>query len=550
FWAYYLSALDAHGKFQRGQGDPKLLFNSEHPDPKDTLHKYAVDDGYGWMDEKGERWAFVAYYNSWGQWRMVKGALNALARAYTLTDDVRYAHKAGVLLDRIADVYPEMDMSEYLGKMRFEHSDGSSHLGRIEGSIWETDVGEAFALAYDRVFDGLAADPSLVAFLSGQAQKFKLGDKSAFAAVQKNIEDNLLLEIVQGVRDCRLRGNQGMHQVSMAAAAIALDRQPLTNELLDWVFQPGELVISQRRNTGGNVPFVINHTMCRDGMGSEGAPGYSCWGLTLFTLAELLERYPAYTKNNMFRDFPKYKQCFVTPLRWLCLGQTTPSIGDSGACGAWKAVGTALPQLLTVFRVYRDPLMARRIFELCGKKPGNIPGDIYDEDPSAIARDVARLASESAATLQPQNLNGFGLAIVQTPAAQNGRALWMYYGRNTGHGHRDRLNIGLYAKNLDLLPDLGYPEYASGRPMDRIWERNCIAHNVVIVDDAPQQSSYTGHLLLFDGEGQARVIEAEGPGVFPGVTTYRRLSVLVDASETDGYVVDFFRVRGGGLHRQ
>ncbi|MBM4079190.1 MAG: heparinase, partial [Planctomycetes bacterium] len=65
FWAYYLSALDAHGKFQRGQGDPKLLFNSEHPDPKDPLHKYAVDDGYGWMDEKGERWAFVAYYNSW-----------------------------------------------------------------------------------------------------------------------------------------------------------------------------------------------------------------------------------------------------------------------------------------------------------------------------------------------------------------------------------------------------------------------------------------------------------------------------------------------------
>ena len=38
FWAYYLSALDEHGKFQPGKGDPKLLFNTDHPDPKDPLH--------------------------------------------------------------------------------------------------------------------------------------------------------------------------------------------------------------------------------------------------------------------------------------------------------------------------------------------------------------------------------------------------------------------------------------------------------------------------------------------------------------------------------
>jgi hypothetical protein len=126
----------------------------------------------------------------------------------------------------------------------------------------------------------------------------------------------------------------------------------------------------------------------------------------------------------------------------------------------------------------------------------------------------------------------------------------MYYGRNTGHGHRARLDIGLYAKNLDMLPDLGYPEYASGRPMDRIWERNSIAHNVVIVDVLPQQSSYTGRLLLFDAEGPARVMEAESTDIFTGASTYRRLTALVDASPKDSYVVDFFRVRGGKRHRQ
>jgi len=64
FWAYYLSALDERGIFQPGKGDPKLLFNAEHPDPKDPLHKFAVDDGYGWYDDKNDRWAFAAYYNS------------------------------------------------------------------------------------------------------------------------------------------------------------------------------------------------------------------------------------------------------------------------------------------------------------------------------------------------------------------------------------------------------------------------------------------------------------------------------------------------------
>jgi hypothetical protein len=554
FWAYYLSALDEHGKFQPGKGDRRLLVNAEHPDPNDPLHKWGVDDGYGWYDETGLRWAFVAYYNSWGQWRMVCDALDALVQAYVLTDDTRYAHKAGVLLDRIADVYPEMDTFDYITKLKFEHSDGSSGFGRIEGAIWETGVATHFALAYDRVFDGMAADPSLVAFLSSQAQKYKLGPKDSFAAIQKNIEDNLLLEIVKGVKDCRISGNEGMHQVSIAAAAIALDRQPLTNELLDWIFSPGARSRNKKTgrgvNSGGNVPFIINGTMDRDGMGSEGAPGYSSWGTTMFTLADLLERYPAYTRHNMFRDFPKYKQSFLTPVRWACLGQATPPIGDSGACGAWGTVCPSLQQLFTVYGVYRDPLLAQKIFELCGKHVERLPNDIYAADPTAVKEEIARVAGKDPLPLKSANLNGFGLAIMQTPSAQNGRALWMYYGRNSGHGHRDRLNIGLYAKNIDMLPDLGYPEYASGRPKDIIWERNAIAHNTVIVDDLPQQTSYTGHLLLFDGQGKALVIEAESPGLYTGVTTYRRLTAMIEAGEGDSYLVDLVRVCGGQTHRQ
>jgi len=109
FYAFYKTTLDEHSFFRRELGDRSLLFNAEHPDPNDPLHKLYVDDGYGMIDEKGLRHRAVAYYVQ-RHWRAIYyEALAALPRAYTLTDDPRYAHKAAVLLDRIADVYPDMD---------------------------------------------------------------------------------------------------------------------------------------------------------------------------------------------------------------------------------------------------------------------------------------------------------------------------------------------------------------------------------------------------------------------------------------------------------
>jgi len=476
-----------------------------------------------------------------------------LARAYTLTGDKKYSRKAGILLDRIADVYPDMSTYDHIKKLLFEHSDGGSGYGRIEGCIWETRNAVAFSLAYDHVFDGMKDDPELVKFLSTMAKEFQIGDKGSFGAVQKNIETNLIMEFVKAVKDRNISGNEGMHQNAMAAAAIALDREPLTTELLDWVFLPGKLVRNKDKSytrTGGNIPFVLMNKMGRDGMGSEGAPGYSCWGLTLRTTAELLEQYLKYTNHNMYRDFPKYKQCFLTPLKWACLGLATPSIGDSGACGHWGVVGVRLDSLLSSYRVYRDPQLARKVLDRWGKALDRLTADVFSDTPLALSEEIRKASQGEPPPLACQNLNGFGLAIMQTPRAENGRAMWIYYGRNTGHGHRDRLNLGLCAENISMLPDLGYPEYASGRPMDRVWERNSIAHNTVIVDDTSQEWSYTGHLRLFEPGERVKVLEVESDGIYKTAKTFRRLSALVEVSDAQGYVVDFFRVRGGKLHRQ
>ncbi|NLC57747.1 MAG: hypothetical protein GX774_12985, partial [Armatimonadetes bacterium] len=346
---------------------------------------------------------------------------------------------------------------------------------------------------------------------------------------------------------------EGMHHSALSAAAIALDDPQETPALIDWAFVPG----SRQRDpahpgrmpvSGGNLANVITSVMDRDGLGNEGAPGYCLWGQSLQPAADLLEDNPKYRARSLYREFPNYRQYYHACWRWNCLDAVTPPIGDSGSTCYWGLVNPSAPALLRAFRIYGDAELARLAWQALGRKLDSVHGSIYEADPEALRRDVARVVSGPEPPLESRFLDGWGLAILQAPQRAFGRALWLYFGRNTGHGHLDRLNLGLYAENLDLLPDFGYPEYASGRPRDLAWCRNNASHNVVTVDDAAQRDSYTGHLLAFQPEGKARVVDASSDGIYPNCTTYRRTAWLIDADERRSYVLDVVRVRGGSKH--
>lgn len=552
FAKYYESALDKQGFFRRGKGDPNLLFNADHPDPNDALHKAWVDDGYGYEDPKTGRWDFIAYYTSWGLWRYIRSAVSTLANAYCLTSDPQYAHKAGILLARIADVYPDMNWKP-LADMKFSHSDGGTSSGRIEGQIWETGNATSLSIAYDRICDGLSKDAGLVAFLQTQARQHELSSPADATAVSRHIEDHLLLEFYKSARDGRIRGNEGMCQTSMIATAIALDRPGKTDEILDWVFAPE--VGGPKWNdptydrTGGHIPEVFVGIMDRDGLGNEGAPGYSCWALSFLEGARLLHDYTKYKKHDFFRDFPKYKQFFYSVTRWNCLDAVTPPIGDSGVLGGWGTVGLSASTMQTALEIYGDDVFARYLLGERGGKLETIHGSIYDRDPDALRQRVEKVASAQRPPLRSDFMGGYGLALLQAPQRDAGRAVWLQFGRNTGHGHTDRLNLGLYALNVDMLPDLGYPEYASGRPRDLAWTRNCASHTVAIIGDKNQNYKYTGHLLAFEPEGKVRFVDVASDDAYPESKTYRRTPVMVDVDEKRSYVVDLFRLRGSTVHR-
>jgi len=546
FAAFHESGLGPGGVFYRERADEALLFNTEHPDPDDPRRGLAVDDGMGWFDEEGNRWWFVAYYSHFCIWTELPEAALALGKAYLYTGDSMFAHKGAVLLDRIADVYPEMDLTPY-SEMGLFNSHGGTGKGRIKGCIWENGVAETLSRAWDMVRDGIEGDEELVRFLAGKAEAWGIpNDKSSVERIRENVENNLLREFIGSCRDRRIRGNEGMTQTAMAAAAAVLDDPEETPKALDWLFEPGT-----SHEGGGRIPAVLIGQVDRNGVGNEASPNYSFIWLRQFRrCAEVLERCRKYRDYDLYRDFPRLRKMSAVPYRLTALDRYTPRIGDTGKTGDPGMAAVELELVVDAFCRFGDAYFAQLAYKLNGDRVEGLHTSVFDPEPEAIQEKVrAVVEKEGPLELGSENSNGYGLAMFRSGKGDQRRAAWLYYGRNGGHGHKDRLNFGLYYRGMDVLPELGYPEYANSFwPKRAGWTKNTISHNTVMVDQRHQEVDWIGRCRLFGTTAGAGVVEVTSPGVYPGTRDYRRTLALVDLSGSESYLVDFFRVDGGEDH--
>jgi hypothetical protein len=143
-------------------------------------------------------------------------------------------------------------------------------------------------------------------------------------------------------------------------------------------------------------------------------------------------------------------------------------------------------------------------------------------------------------------LPGFGHAALGRGRGPDQVQAHLQFAGGYGHKHADSLNLALFAKGSELLSDIGYTHTKL-----RNWTISTVGHNTVALDRRNQSTrDCDGDLLLFvpDLEGLAAV-EARGERAYPGLAqVYRRQLLLVPVSATDAYVVDVFRVKGGGMH--
>jgi hypothetical protein len=542
FGAFYQSALDEHGNFNPQLGDRSLLVNLEDPDSK-----LYIDDGYGMIDAKGHTHHPIAYYTQHFVWRKMYSRIDALVNAYQLTGESIYAHKCAVLLDRIADVYPEMDYLP-LHKQGFQHSQGGSGQGRIEGCIWETFVTERFARAYDIIFDGIQGDDELVAFISQQSKQHNLGDKGSIAAICKHIEQNLLLEALESCKDGRIAGNTGMTQTCLAVNAIALDDPKLTEQWLDWLFDPQ--YPGDYTNRKDPVSWVLVEGLDRDGMGGENGGYGLIWTNGMHKLADILSFYPDYTNHNLVADYPKLKQSFFVTSRLNVLDTMMPSFGDAGAVGSVGRMGRG-STYMQAYELYRDPRFAQLAMHESRAHGSSLrlPDDVFRADPDALIREVEQVAGDEPYILESDHFGRYGQAQLQTPTREDGRAVYIHYGFGKGHSHYDALNIGVFAHHLPMLPELGYPEYTGAWPKRVAWTSNTISHNTLQIGDTRTAYSNGGHLTLFADAAPLRVMDVSAPRAYANVDAYRRTVAIIDVSDTESYVFDVFRARGGTNHR-
>ncbi len=568
-----LEADPDHGGYLKNLLYPEM---DEHFDEKlgklvnEGVHNWGVDDGWGYLTGETlvtgnpQRNIYIAVYlhQLWygdattGAGLIRRSMLN-LANAYLYTGDAKYGRAGAILLDRVADFYPDYDWYKW-HKFR-----GDSYLGTILDPVWGTGIAKQFAEWYD-VFWPAYDDPQVISYLSEKATKYKMNPKNSPAAIRSNAEQGILYAIFDHAKERRLFGNAGTDQVAVATAAVALDTMPETREWLDWIMAPGDRggnaagkdgTIPPPR-TGGNIIPTLIASVDRDGMGAEAAPGYNgMWASYLLPVAELLADYDKYTGVTLWEN-PKFMTMFTAHIPLTMSGSYTAQIGDDGNFAS-TGIGMSISNALTAFRRLGDYRFAQIAYYLNGNSVDGLMYDATIENPKSVQAEILNVIKEHGElSIGSEMIAGYGFSAIRDGAKytqlNTHRGFWMYYGLTSGHGHADSLNLGMDAFGLNFAPEFGYPSETSTKPPIAVqWEKSTLSHNTVMVDGEEQARNGVAAQSApkhFDDSGRVKVMDVDRPNAYPQTESYRRTVVMVEVDDTVSYGVDFFRILGGNDH--
>ena len=579
FDAYHRSGLDASGWFDPAKADRSLLFNQQHPDPADPLHRFGVDDGNG-VFIGDHRWLFIAAYTLYGQWRqLVVAGIERLADAFTVTQNPAFAHKALILLDRVADAFPEFDFMAQ-GWMYEQRGDKTSSHGHV--SYWCDNCEEIrqFADAY-RVLRPRTDDAPLISFLAEKSRAFATPiAKKSGADLRMNIESRIFRDALEN--PIKFRSNFPRAEVTKVTLHEVLG----TPESLALVDDLTEALI---RNTVG-VDGVT---------GEKGLPTYSAYVIASLAdfMAQQEQHRPGFIRQWCERE-PNLKRTWRFFLDTRCLDTFYPDIGDGLWFGA-KAPelrGVRIPReknlgeaakvdasgfsfLWWLYEATGDLDYVRALFQANGSRLDHLPRDLSAKDPAGFRAQVDALLQRHGSQIKLPSVDKteWHLAILRSGEAEHARALWIDYDTGGNHGHMDGMNVGLFAHGLSLIPDFGYPpvQFGGWSSPKSLWYYKTAAHNTVTIDgqSQPQYTSWkqindaanqsgkilsknmlpklaAGTTTLWRDQPPCQVLRIDGREIYvrDDVKQYERTLMLVDVDKTRFYIVDIFRVVGGADH--
>ncbi|MBE6915501.1 MAG: hypothetical protein E7471_02580, partial [Ruminococcaceae bacterium] len=631
FGSFYKTGIDEHGNFSYEKAlrdGQEFLVNEDFPEKdeyvdskgiihNEGVHNWGVDDSRGYVTGKTyevsaadvlnlygldwsvmeERWTFAAYYNHYSLWRGdLSRVIEAMENAYIYTGDKKYGRVGAILIDRIADVLPEMYTSAWF---HYSNSDGNTPTGRIVGSIWNTGTMTMIGRAYDAFYD-MYDDEYVLNFISNKAKGYNFGedyyvpdysswdydidgykdpayketepkvlkeanDKSTPALIRYHIEKNMLKEIIKSVYDGDTWGNWGMHQASMATAAVVLDEMPTTSQAIDWLMESMASDDDKRfvSRPGGDSHVeggdILNHLakeVFRDGSNAEGAPNYSrFWPEQIYTVIYALAGYEGYQGVNLLEN-PKMMMMFKHLYPLIINRQKTASLGDSGTY--YGDNYTILAETPAIFLETEDVEIGQLLYWNNGNTIKGLHGSIF-EDSNILQEKVQKVIDEHGEYDfdRSEQATGWGFSIVRNGTLvednlkdyNTQRYNYIYAGYSSGHGNYDKLDFSLGAFGIDMAPDFGYPEAADGSYRVTNRDKATISHNTVIVNNRPQDITKTvGFPLHFDDSDRVSLIDMRDLNAYSETSEYRRSAMMIEVDDMNAYTVDFFRIIGGDSH--
>lgn len=542
FEAFYRSGVDEAGLFRPDRADRSLLIHEEPDGIREP--SFGIDDGEGFV-EGDNRWRFIGAYLIYGQWKQrILAGVDALSAAWIVSGDVEYARRATILIDRVADVYPDFDFAEQ--GLVYETRPRSGYVSNWHDACAETRL---LVEAYDRVRPALD-DPRLVAYLQERAGRHGLvNPKDSAAAIRSNIEERILRDALA-------------HRSKIWSNFPHEEQTCLYIEMvLGWP--------QERERLLGMLDAIIVLATSVDGVtGEKGLKGYATIGpRAMMVLLGHFDRIEPTLFRELLRRHPRIREHYRFHIDTWCLHGFYPQEGDGGGFnqdhteyfdlifdkkgvlepgiqpGPWNLLGR-------LYGETGDPAFAQVLYRGHARTVADLPHDLFAEDPEGLQRMILEAVDEHGDRPQIGSVNKpeWHLAILRSGDGDQGRALWIDYDTGGRHHHADAMNIGLFACGLDLLPDFGYPpvQYGGWYSERAQWYKSSAAHNTVVVDGQNSQET-AGRVELWSDTGPVQVIRASAPGAIGG-GRFERTLVLVDVDPDHAYVLDIFRVKGGSNH--
>lgn len=539
----------------------------EHETPRGPVRAVVTDDGSGWrvpagFPGEGQTCYFVAAWRTFqlnllvatdaARARAMKGAmlpqdaLTSLATAYAVTGRRHYAHKALVILNRLAQLCPT-----YGGCV--DHA-GGSYINVITGGEEETI--ENVAYAYDLVFEQLAHDAELVDFFRRKGHEDFDGDGEVTA---EDLRQNIAIQLFGYLYELTVRirfsgANDWLIKYASLAALIgrALENPEMVKEALDGDCGLKQLMRKLYYNDGRfqyhSLTYAHHHPHCFVPL-LRHVQGY-CDGEVFRTPIDLTDEPSLICGRNIDYAYDL-----------LCAGRV-PGIGDGVVprepVGPESQCSLAHAELVPHF-----PRLAQLIPDRA-----DFVGRLVDELPGLQPREaihrillVSRL-QESPQT-SPQRREGShlftesGLAILRSPHGGHRQlhALLDYGPAGSTHWHHDLLSLNLIAFGHELTINKGYPYSHALNEKVEGWTKNTAAQNTVRVD-GQNQPCYAVQLPLEETAGELHAYAdnelfalADGSserGYAPVVSHYRRAVFLIKNPQFP-FVIDLFRVAGGEI---